>query len=516
MTDTSAYYSRRMWLIITAAALYRLLWIGWFGPGPDETSYWDWSRHLAWGYVDHPPQVAYAYWLMRLLFGDTVWGWRLLAVLLAALTSRLMFLAGQTLFDARVGFWAGMLHVMSPLYSMGLGSMIVPEGLLTFWITLALFATARWLKSDQRRWLLLLGLAMGGGLQAKWPALLIPAALFLFILWSPLHRHWLRRPILYALLLISLLFIGPVIYWNATHDWISWTFAVTRTDLRADSGPGGMQLLINSLLAQAAYYSPLIFVGMWVGLLWTLRSGWRGDDRARLLACFSAPVVLTFQLAALFRETLPHWPAAGYLATCIALPAAAAQLPPAWNRFRRRASAALIGLATIQCLVMPLGLIIPVKSLAYRYLEPWLGQLPDAIEPMAHAEGWSLEVRDKILEFAEHIKQEQGQPPLIMTHINVLAGPLAFALRNDPLTVVSRHAEAYQYHLWSSDPQLANYPILFVSSDAFPAPNGRAAQPDDYYHFDSCTAFPTLAIIRQGVTINQVYFWACRDYSGPQ
>ncbi|MBD5632897.1 MAG: hypothetical protein IAI49_00335, partial [Candidatus Eremiobacteraeota bacterium] len=24
----------------------------------DEAYYWEWSRHLAWGYVDHPPAVA--------------------------------------------------------------------------------------------------------------------------------------------------------------------------------------------------------------------------------------------------------------------------------------------------------------------------------------------------------------------------------------------------------------------------------------------------------------------------
>src|SRR3569623_1440485 len=49
----------------------------------DEAYYWLWSKHLAAGYYDHPPAIA---WLIRAgtaLFGDTPFGVRFAGVLLS-------------------------------------------------------------------------------------------------------------------------------------------------------------------------------------------------------------------------------------------------------------------------------------------------------------------------------------------------------------------------------------------------------------------------------------------------
>ena len=54
-------------VIVTAAAIVRLVFAALLPPFPDETYYWAWSRHLAAGYFDHPPVVA---WLIR--FGDVL------------------------------------------------------------------------------------------------------------------------------------------------------------------------------------------------------------------------------------------------------------------------------------------------------------------------------------------------------------------------------------------------------------------------------------------------------------
>ncbi|MDB4883213.1 MAG: putative rane protein, partial [Gemmatimonadetes bacterium] len=44
--------------VTAAAALVRLLFAALLPLFPDETYYWDWSRHLAGGYFDHPPMIA--------------------------------------------------------------------------------------------------------------------------------------------------------------------------------------------------------------------------------------------------------------------------------------------------------------------------------------------------------------------------------------------------------------------------------------------------------------------------
>ena len=43
---------------------------------PEETYYWNYSRHLDIGYLDHPPMVAWLIKLGTLLFGDTEFGVR--------------------------------------------------------------------------------------------------------------------------------------------------------------------------------------------------------------------------------------------------------------------------------------------------------------------------------------------------------------------------------------------------------------------------------------------------------
>ena len=60
----------------------------------DEAYYWLWSKHLAAGYFDHPPMIA---WLIRagtLLFGDTPLGVRLMGVVLSLPASWFVWQAG--------------------------------------------------------------------------------------------------------------------------------------------------------------------------------------------------------------------------------------------------------------------------------------------------------------------------------------------------------------------------------------------------------------------------------------
>src|SRR5258708_23045128 len=50
---------REALLIPLAGTLVRLFFGMLLSPFPDETYYWDWSRHLAFGYYDHPPVIAW-------------------------------------------------------------------------------------------------------------------------------------------------------------------------------------------------------------------------------------------------------------------------------------------------------------------------------------------------------------------------------------------------------------------------------------------------------------------------
>ena len=49
----------------------------------DEAYYWLWSKHLAAGYYDHPPMIAFLIRAGTLVFGDTAFGVRVVPLLLS-------------------------------------------------------------------------------------------------------------------------------------------------------------------------------------------------------------------------------------------------------------------------------------------------------------------------------------------------------------------------------------------------------------------------------------------------
>src|SRR5436305_14742092 len=67
----------------------------------DEAYYWTWSKHLAFGYYDHPPMVALLIRLGTLIAGDTELGVRLVSILLALPMSWAVYRSAEVLFGGQ-------------------------------------------------------------------------------------------------------------------------------------------------------------------------------------------------------------------------------------------------------------------------------------------------------------------------------------------------------------------------------------------------------------------------------
>src|SRR5476649_864862 len=67
----------------------------------DEAYYWMWSKHLAGGYYDHPPMVAFVIRLGTMIAGDTELGVRLVSILLALPMSYAVYRAAVILFGGQ-------------------------------------------------------------------------------------------------------------------------------------------------------------------------------------------------------------------------------------------------------------------------------------------------------------------------------------------------------------------------------------------------------------------------------
>src|SRR3981081_1326481 len=83
---------------ILALVALRLVPAAWTPLTFDEAYYWMWSKHLAFGYYDHPPMVALVIRAGTLTAGDTELGGRRVALLLALPMSLAVYRTAAILF----------------------------------------------------------------------------------------------------------------------------------------------------------------------------------------------------------------------------------------------------------------------------------------------------------------------------------------------------------------------------------------------------------------------------------
>jgi 4-amino-4-deoxy-L-arabinose transferase-like glycosyltransferase len=158
------------WALLLAIAAIplavHLLTAGNYGIFRDEYYYLACARHLAWGYVDHPPLSMAVLALVRTAAGEGILALRIFPALCAS----------------------------------------------------ALVLLARWADETSPRLMLWLGIVLGLGLMNKLGVLILGDALALALLLTPLRRK-LLPPAPYLGGAVALLIFSPHVLWQMTHGW---------------------------------------------------------------------------------------------------------------------------------------------------------------------------------------------------------------------------------------------------------------------------------------------------------
>ncbi len=259
----------------------------------DEAYYWEWSRHLAWGYVDHPPAVAATIALFS-VFGQTPGLVRLGFVLCGLIAS--IAIAGCAITitnDRRAGAAAALALALTPLASLAFGSASPDGPYLMFW-ALALWAGARAFRFDRTPDWLALGVAVAGVLLSRVLGFALLFGLCAYAL-TPGMRHVWRRGLPLALLTTAVLF-APCVAWNASHHWVTFLFGLVYR--HEETHAFSIARVLQLLAAQAAAYSPGIFVAV---LLLALR------PRSAFLAWTGVPQLVVVTLLSFFERVEIHW-----------------------------------------------------------------------------------------------------------------------------------------------------------------------------------------------------------------
>ena len=176
---------RRATVIFLASLAALTLFRAWFnGTVPltgEEAYYWAWSRHLDLCYFDHPPLVAWVIRLGTAIAGDTVFGVRAAALALHTAAALLVFHLTRRVFDDSVtAAWAGALFTTGVFFA-AVASAMIPDGPLFFCWALAVWLVVEATRPGKQRLWLVVGVALGLCALAKFHAILLAAAVGLYL-----------------------------------------------------------------------------------------------------------------------------------------------------------------------------------------------------------------------------------------------------------------------------------------------------------------------------------------------
>ena len=233
----------------------------------DEFYFLACGRHLAWGYVDQGPVVALQARLTTLLFGDSVFGIRVLSAVAGALAVGFCGVLTWALGGRRSAQALAMLGLLVAGVYIGVDgflSITCLEPVLWMGCVLALVLLQR--GASPRLCWIAVGLCAGVGLLNKPSRVFFLLTLMVALLFTP-ERRLLKTPWLVVATALTLLMIAPYLLSQAHHGWPTWVF------LRTGQIDNKVKLLgpVAFLWAQIAQMEPIGALIWITGLISLLR-----------------------------------------------------------------------------------------------------------------------------------------------------------------------------------------------------------------------------------------------------
>ena len=462
----------------------------------DEAHYALYAQHLAWSYFDHPPLVGWIQWpLVALTSSEGLI--RIIPELLWAISCLLVyqvtleihhFIQGRNsgyltsaLPSANTcGLMAVLAIIAAPMpHVLAIG--LLPDTLLAP-LSLGLMLMAlRWLIQDHftiSDWLLtgaLLGLA---GL-SKYTAIFTAAAL-LIVFVSTRRKPWIGKLGFWLAILLALLFIVPVLYWNWVNDWISFKYQIAH-------GSGGEWLwrrLAAFLGVQIIAFGPLLIMGTYIFLKDCMHA--TKLSLLSLMGFFLIPFVIFASLSG--GGGLPHWTTPAWF--CLA-PFAGIGLAKAWSIQHRKLIRALFIFQIGLCLI-GFGFV----------LSGGISSEVVKANPIADLYGWKAAGQKA----ANLVKATKADGIAVQNW--TLASRAAWYAQPTPVFVLDQRKD--QFDLWFGElRQGANILLINWSGMAFPPPVGNQSA------FEHCEAIDRLEIQRFGQVLSKFDFSLCTNWREP-
>lgn len=255
-----------------------------YGFHRDELQFLFDARHLAWGFVAYPPLTAFLGRIAITCFGISPAVFRLPASIADAASLVLIGLLARQLGGQRAAQIIALLSDVAILLVVGALMQYVSFDYLCW--TLVAFFTAAVLRTEDQRWWLAVGAAVGLGILSKYSIAFPTVSLIAGLAVLPSQRHHLRSRWFWLATALALAIAAPHLVWEARHGFI--TVQMERSVHARDVGEGRAAGYWTDQLKFVALGLPIAVAGLW----WLLKSA-----RFRLLAFFYLGPLILFALA---------------------------------------------------------------------------------------------------------------------------------------------------------------------------------------------------------------------------
>jgi 4-amino-4-deoxy-L-arabinose transferase-like glycosyltransferase len=458
----------------------------------DEAHYALYGYHLDWSYFDHPSLIG---WLQALMldFSSTDLAMRLWPILLFSAASLLLYRVVAVLFpqESRWLAFVSVALMQSSVMLQLIGMAMLPDSPLLLLALLVLLVLQRILAQGGVRNWLLLGLLLGLAGISKYTAVTMVLTVLLALHFG---RQWRQvlTPGPWLALLLATLVITPVLYWNYTHEWISFLFQLKHGTAQLD---WQFKRVLVSQAGQLLVYGPLLYVFGMIALVSALKKFGKLDSEQErgtmLLLALALPLLLLFGWNSGYEMTLPHWTSLGWVALS---PLAAQWIFRSWHKRWVRISSK----ASAIFAVILLGAVFS------QLIKPWW-PFPEGNHYLKDLYGWSDAARR-----AEQLRAEMDSAgpaaPYLFVENWTLGSRLSWYARPVPLQVLDEKIN--QFDIWYGSPQdgARGILVLWPTAAATPATGGHG-------QFTSCALRDRMPVLVNGRLAATFSFFACDGYN---
>ena len=335
--------NKQLYTFLLIVAAIKIFFSFFLELGNDESYYYTYALKPQLNYFDHPPMVGILIRLttLNLTFVNDV-TLRLGAIICCFIASIFIFKIGKILHSEKAGWYAVLLYNFSVYTTFIAGFFILPDSpQMPLWCG-ALFVMCRIIfltdntDNSKNIWLwVLLGSLIGLATLSKVHALYLWAGFGLFILFYKIKILLNWR--LYVGFIVTLIFLLPILVWNISNKFITYTFhskRVTNKAFHFDS-------LLREIMGEAIYQNPVIFILIMVSVSFSLKKiikneptpnpSKEGNENAetynakqetrnqypnpntQFLLLLSLPMIFLFWYISLSNDIFPHWSGPAYI-----------------------------------------------------------------------------------------------------------------------------------------------------------------------------------------------------------